>query len=501
MEDIRHGVEEDVKRVDKRTFLAAATCPSKGWRVFRSRKESLTPAAEWRLHVGNEIGRIAREVLGAGISLPRSSLQGALEATTDVLANPANNLVFEPTFATDQLVARADALRRADGGWDLLEVKSGKLPPDANPEDAKSDYIDDLAFTAMVARAQSLPVARCILVLIRGDYRHGMSQSQLLGELDVTEQVLRRAAEFKELAPRLAAMSRAEAGPDPSLILACKECSFYETHCLGVGVKDPLFSLPRLSVKRFEQLKGYGRISALPPDAELTDAQSRVADVIRSGRPQVEPEGLKHLDAIVWPAYYLDFESIAPAIPWFADSGPYEQMPFQYSIHVCDAPGREPTHHEYLAPLEGDWRGELASRLIEDLGDHGSILMYSSFERRMLNHLATALPHLALALKALERRLYDLEPVFKSGYCHPDFRGRTSIKETLPVLVPDLSYDTLGIHNGDDASGVFALMRVGEYAVRDGARHRENLLAYCKLDTLGMVRLHRALTDIRVGIP
>jgi hypothetical protein len=408
-------------------------------------------------------------------------------------------LVFEATFSTDKFVARADAARRNGGSWDLVEVKSGKHPADGDPEAVKSDYIDDLAFTTFVAEASGFRIARCILVLVRGDYQHGKPMSDLLGELDVTKQVLSRAREFASMAPNIATACRAETRPDAKLILACGDCQFYETHCLGVGVQDPLFALPRLSSKRFEQLKSYGCISALPADAELTDAQRRVADVIRAGRPLVEPEGLKHLDAVVWPIYYLDFESVAPAIPWFPDTVPYEQMPCQFSIHVCDAPGRESVHHEYLAPLEGDWREELASRLVERLGDRGSIVMYSSYERRMLKYLAATVPELASQLEALDRRLYDLEPVFKNGYCHPAFQGRTSIKATLPALVPDLDYQRLEVRNGDDASGLFALMRVGKYQPAECARYREDLLAYCKLDTLAMVQLHKALADIRAG--
>ena len=485
------------ERIDKQAFLAAVICPTQGWYVFRAPEDQPRPALEWRFYVGNEIGRIARAGLGEAVRLPRTPVEAARAATAEALGHAANVVALEATFASDDFIARADAVRRNSGGWDLIEVKSGKLPSNRDPEEVKSDYIDDLAFTASVADACGVNIARCVLVLVRGEYRYGEPLSELLGELDVTEQVLPRAREFSGLAPAIATALRSETRPDPALILACKDCPFYETDCLGVGVSDPLFALPRLSSKRFEQFKAYGRISALPTDAQLTDAQRRVADVIQSGRPLVEPEGLKHLDNVLWPASYLDFESVNPAIPWFPEAGPYEQIPFQFSIHRCEGPGQVVAHHEYLAPSEGDWREELALYLAEHLADRGSTLMYSNYERRMLNYLAGAVPALAPRLGALQERLFDLEPVFKNGYCHPGFRGRTSIKETLPTMVTDLSYKNLSVRRGDDAAGLFGLMRVGKYSATECAQHRDSLLEYCKLDTLAMVRLHQKLLEIR----
>lgn len=488
-------------RIDKEAFLPAAICLTQGWYARRAPKEELSPGVEWRFYVGLEIGRAARGLLGSGVSLPRSPADSALAATAKALGEPSTSLAYEATFATDDFVARADAVRKNGASWDLIEVKSGKLPDNGDPEEVKSDYIDDLAFTTFVAKAAGLEVARCVLVLIRGGYRYGHPMTELLGEIDVTKQVLSRAQVFDAMSAKVASAFQSGERPDPVLILACKDCPFYATPCIGVGVADPLFFLPRLSPKRFEKMKSYGRISALPGDVELTDSQRRVATVFRTGEPLVEPAGLKHLDAVVWPAYYLDFESVGPAIPWFPDVAPYEQMPFQFSLHACDTPGHEIAYHRYIAPMDGDWREQLASRLVECLGDHGSILMYSPYERRMLNYLAGAVPNLAADLTRLVERLYDLEPVFRNGYCHQGFKGRTSIKETLPTMVPDLSYKGLAVRGGDDAAGLFGLMRVGKYSEADCQRHADSLLEYCKMDTLAMVRLHQALAELRSSLP
>lgn len=478
-------------RIDKDHFLAALPCLRRGWYAARVEgAESIGPGLEWRFHVGREVGRLAREWLGPGQLLPRAPADVALEATKAAISAGSSRLLFEPTFETEALIARADAIRWGRDGWELIEVKSGKLP---EGEDAKvsQDYIDDLAFTVMVSRAAGLAIERCLLVLISGNYRLGRSPDQLFGELDVTELVLARAGVFEALAPDIVEAVTGTEPPEAELIFACRDCEFYSGDCVGVGVPDPLFYLPGLREKRFDSLRVYGRISSLPTIEDLPRAQQRVAQVIRTGIPLVEPEGLAHLDDVEWPAYYLDFESVSLAIPWFKDTAPYEQIPFQYSIHVCEGPGQGPHHHEYLAPTTGDWRRELAERLVSDLGQEGSILMYSPFERRMLNYLGRIFPDLAARFDEHVSRLFDMEPIFKHGYCHPGFKGRTSIKETLPTMIPDLTYKNLAIRGGTDAAGAFALARVGK---RADSEVRSDLLAYCGLDTMAMVRLHEAVS-------
>lgn len=502
------GLDVD-RRIAKRPFLAAVTCLSQGWYLHHAGREALPPALQWRFYVGAEVGRRARTELGAGRLLPGPPSAGtaqALEATSQALADPAARLLFEASFAHQSFIARADALRRNGDRWDVIEVKQGMAPADG--ERPKTDYIQDLAFTVFVAQAAGLPLGRCILMLIRKNYRLG-DAGGLLQEVDVTEFVVPMTAEFRSLAPAVASALAAGDGPEPSLRFACRDCAYFESACVGVGVPDPIFDLPRLSPKRFEELKQFARLSALPADTVLTSLQQRVLDVYRAcsnpgagagtGAPWVDRAGLAPLAAVEWPAYYLDFESVSPALPWFEGSAPYDQVPFQYSIHVCDAPGHAVAHHEYLAPCDRDWRRELAERLLECLGERGSVIAYSAHERRMLGYLAAMFADLAPRIAGVMQRLFDLEAIVRNGYCEAGFRGRTSIKYVLPAMVPELSYDGLAVSGGEDAAGVFALMRVGDYGFvpLNHARHREELLAYCRLDTLGMVRVHERLWRVR----
>jgi hypothetical protein len=187
---------------------------------------------------------------------------------------------------------------------------------------------------------------------------------------------------------------------------------------------------------------------------------------------------------------------VGPALPWFADAEPFEQIPFQYSLDRLDGPGKELIHFEYLAGNEGDWRRELCLRLLDDLGESGSIVVYSGYEKRVLNYLKRVIPGEQARLENAIERLFDLEPVVRNGYCHPEFHGKSGIKHVLPVMVPTHSYDSLGVQGGDDASAVFALMRLGRYDGTEISKHRANLLEYCGMDTMAMVKVHEALLKL-----
>ncbi len=482
-------------RVAKKPFLAGVTCRTQGWHLHHTPDEVPSPGLQWRFWVGAHVHDRARAWLGDGVMLRRTPLEAAMEDTQACIADASQELLFETTFVWNGLVARADAIRRHGIEWDLIEIKSGKFKPD---EKVNAEFVDDLAYTRMVAAGAGIKIARSLLVLINGEYRLN-GTAEPFHAADITELVNARAAEFAAIADDVYATVAAAEPPTPELIFACRKCDYFDTQCVGRGIPDPLFLIPRITEKKFEALKRYERISRLPADADLTDNQRRVVEVLQSGTPRVNQDGLSVLDQIEWPVSYLDFETISPPFPWFEDTEPYQMVPFQYSLHRQDTPGAAVTHKEYLAPTDGDWRLYLTELLLHDLGTAGSIVVYSSFEKQRLTELAALFPALADQLKAVIARLFDLEPVFKHGYQHPAFLGRTSIKKVLPVMVRDLSYKALPVNNGDDALGVFGLMRV---KVMDEAlvpARREQLLRYCELDTMAMVRLHEAAAQLRGG--
>jgi len=478
-----------MKNVSKQIFLNALSCPVLGWvsRCEKSFGAPLTPGERFRMEQGIEIGRRARSLYPGG-RLTSLNMVKALEETMKALEDESVSVIFEGAFLVDNFAARADVLKKIDGGWHLVEAKSA-----VNDRD---EFIDDMAYTTMVTSKCGLDISRVSLLLVSRDYRLGMPDENLFSEIDHTEEVWQRVEELEPIWREIEEMTREPEKPSPRLIYDCRQCDLFG-ECMGKDINNHIFNLPRLNQARFGELivLGIERIEDIPDGFSLTEYQARVADCVRRNETFVGERLRDELAAVAWPAYYLDFETVMTAIPLYPDIAPYTQIPTQYSIHVCSGVGEITGHHEYLAadPTR-DCQEELARKLINDLGEEGSIIAYSSFEKGIINGLARAFPDLADKLRALTDRIVDLEAVIRLNYYNQGFCGSTSIKRVLPVLVPEMSYDNLEIANGDSASAAFAYIALGKDP--SPATTRRNLLEYCKLDTLAMVKLHERLAEL-----
>ncbi|MCK4827211.1 DUF2779 domain-containing protein, partial [bacterium] len=264
------------------------------------------------------------------------------------------------------------------------------------------------------------------------------------------------------------------------------------------GIENHIFDLPRLGEKKFQKLVASAilRIEDVPEDFKLTPPQVKVRDAVKSGKTFVNKVGINDaLNSISFPTYNLDFETVQTAIPLYSDIPPYAQIPTQYSLHICSAPGQVKEHFEYLADSRKDCRRELAEKLLTDCGNKGSIIVYTSFEKTRIMGLAELFSDLASSLELLVTRLVDLNAIISKHLYRPEFHGSSSIKKVLPVLVPGLGYENMDVSNGLDASATFAYMAKGKYGNEETKEKRKQLLEYCKLDTLAMVKLHECLAE------
>jgi CRISPR/Cas system-associated exonuclease Cas4 (RecB family) len=483
-----------MRSVTKQVFLSAVACPTLGW-MWRSGEltrplEEMTLGDRFRIEQGQEIGRRARGLYPGGVLVAESDMAAASAATAAALDDPAAPALFEAAFLVDGYAARADVLRWTDGGWHLIEVKSSV--------NDREEFIDDMAYTAMVVERSGLDIRRVCLLLVSRDFRLGMPDEALFVEVDHTDEVRQRVEEFQPLWRDIEEVTRLEQRPEPSLTFDCRRCELFD-ECLRPGIDNHVFDLPRLSQARFDTLAELGivRIEDIPDGLPLTEKQEMVRDCVRRGEPFVDAGLRNDLAAIDWPACYLDFETVMTAIPLYPGVAPYEQIPTQYSIHRCSQVGNITGHSEYLADPSHDCRRELASSLLRDLGEGGSIIVYSTFEMAVVNSLARLFPDLAAGLLAARVRMVDLAAIIGRNYYHPRFRGSTSIKVTLPVLVPEMSYEGLPINDGGSAAAAFAYLALGRYSSpADVETVRRDLLEYCKQDTLGMVRLHQGLAEL-----
>jgi predicted RecB family nuclease len=196
------------------------------------------------------------------------------------------------------------------------------------------------------------------------------------------------------------------------------------------------------------------------------------------------------MKALKYPLYFMDFETVNPAIPRFKGMRPYQQIPFQWSVHILKEAGGEPEHHEFLATDANDPRREFITSLLPILGKSGSIVVYcQAFEERRLAELATWFPEFAERIKKIQSRLWDLLPVIRNNVYHPAFAGSYSLKYVLPALVPQLTYVGMQVADGQAAGITWESLGRGCLDQSERKITRKALLDYCALDTEAMVRL------------
>lgn len=362
--------------MNKADFLAAHKCLTMAW--YRHRDDQSVPdlATRFRMEQGREVAEAARELWREGTAVGGPTDEAV--SLTELLITSGATTIFEATFRSDPYVAKADVLTQNEDGWDVIEIKSSF----SNSKKVAHDYVDDLAYTVMVLRRAGIKVRKSQLLLLSRDYQYGDSVSNLFTTLDKTHDVDARAVEYDQVADDIAAAVDGDAPPQPVLKHACRRCDFFKTVCLGSGIQHTVFELLNLHKTKFERLysEGIVDIAETPSDLRLTTMQQRVKDTVESRQVFVAPELAPELEALQWPCYYLDFETVATVMPLYEGHGCHRQVLTQFSVHRRDGPHAKLDHYEFLADATKDQERELAERLIEILDTQGDIVVYSHFE-------------------------------------------------------------------------------------------------------------------------
>jgi hypothetical protein len=238
---------------------------------------------------------------------------------------------------------------------------------------------------------------------------------------------------------------------------------------------------------------GIESILEIPDDFPLSERQRTACTSVQTGQAWFSAELGKEFESLKYPLYFADFESVNPAIPRFSGMRPFDQLPFQWSVHVQRQPDAEPEHYEFLAKDRSDPRREFITSLCSALGESGSIVVYAAFESQRLSELAAWLPEFAGHIKTIHSRLWDLLPIVRNHVYHPAFAGSYSLKAVLPALVPELTYDGMAVANGQDAGLAWESLVRGGLDQSERESRRKALLDYCGQDTLALVRLLEAL--------
>lgn len=487
--------------LSKSRYMSGRQCVKRLWFEVNARDQlpALDAATEAIFEQGHEVGRLAQRLFPGGVEIDRERLdwKGTLAATSAALARRVP--VYEAAFAFEGAACRVDILVPVEAGaWDLVEVKSTTK--------AKDEHVEDVAFQTWVLRGAGVPLRRSLLCHLDPAYvRRGPLDTERLFALE--ELTARVAPMLGTLPPEVRRLREVMAlpshpgigiGPHCSTPYACPLISI----CWSAVPDDSVLNLYRGGRKCWNlHAGGTVALADIPADCALTEAQAIQVEAARTGRAQVDRPALRaFLERLVYPVHYFDLESYALAVPPFDGTRPYQQVPFQFSLHVVDAPGEAPRPFAFLAEGDGDPRRAFLDAARAAIGPSGSIVAYyDSFEQDRLVQLGEAFPELAPWVSGLLPRFVDLlEPFRGFAYYHPAQLGSASLKAVLPVLA-GRGYDHLEIQEGGAAAREF-LRAIGPATPADERqRIRGALLAYCGRDTEGMVEVVEALRALADG--
>ncbi|OGS00260.1 MAG: hypothetical protein A2V88_12240 [Elusimicrobia bacterium RBG_16_66_12] len=488
--------------LSKSQYVRGLQCPKSLW-LYRNRKDLIPPSPpglQRNFDQGHAIGRLARARFPGGVDITADYLhqQHALDSTAAAV-NSGARTIYEAAALFDKTLVRSDILNRnADGTWDLVEVKGAT--------DVNDVYLQDLAIQAYILEGAGFRLRRAILMHVNNQYvrRGPINPKSFFTLVNLTVKLKPFIKAVPAEVRRLHRVLSSSASPKIDIGPHCSspyECSFQE-HCWRRLPDYSIYDLVRIREGKIIQLKGRGvlKIAEVPEDFPLSRAQEIQVLCEKTKKAHIEKVAIGELlDTLVYPLHYLDFETLNPAIPPYDGLRPFQQMPFQASIHVQETEGAPIKHVEYLGDGRSDPRPGLVECLASSISGRGTVIAYNAgFEGQCLRSLAGAYPKRAKALLSAANRLWDLgDPFRKSFYVDPAFKGSWSIKAVLPVLVPSMTYKNLPVGNGEQAQLAFLALMSGNLPAAERKKTVRNLKIYCGQDTFAMVKILAKLQKIR----
>ncbi len=476
--------------ISKSKYLSGLQCHKLLWFYYNAKDQ--IPAVDAQTQAifdqGHLVGELAKKLYPNGIEIAGAARDFGkiIELSKKSLSH--RQPLFEAAFKSGDAYARADILNPVGkNDWEIVEVKSSTEVKEVN--------LHDLALQRYAYEGAGLSITRCFILHINNEYlRKGeIEPEKLFTKAEVTNEV---GDLLRSVPANLRIMQdviRQKKFPEIEIGPHCNDpygCPLQELCWKFLPENNPLTLYYFNKTKAFELIHdGHLDIQKLPASVGLGDKQKIQVDALRTQKPHINKEGIQEfLEGLEYPLYYLDFETFGTAIPLYDDVRPYEQIPFQFSLHIVDSEGKKPRHESYLADGKHDPRPEVLHKLRALLGKKGSIVAYNApFEKDKLKKASDMFTEYTSWYQSLEQRFVDLLAPFRSfHYYHPDQHGSASIKAVLPALTGK-SYEGLGIAEGGTASLEYLRVTFGDVDEKERQKIRHQLDEYCALDTEGMI--------------
>lgn len=498
-----------MRYITKTIYLEFLTCAKNAW--LKQHKPEL--ASKFELSAfekslvanGNLVELWARKLFPSGVLIEEFGEEAATK-TQQYIENK-QPVIFQSTFIVGNFLVRNDVLEydKDNNCWNLYEIKGTNTTRENNKE---RDHIDDVSFQYVVLCDFGIKIGQINIIHLNKEYIRGdeINIHELFVVDDVTDKVLEREESTREKMSKASDMLFQE---DERAVDCLCIYSGRSNHCSTFHYSHPevpeysIHDLSRigLSKKKLAELVDSGilDINDIPNDFKLSDIQRNQTDVHKSQVPIIDNFAIKkELESLSYPLYFLDYETYPSAIPLFKGFKPYQQITFQFSLHVLNSCDGDIEHHEYIHMENYDPTVNVISALKESVSLEGNVIVWNkTFERDRNSEMAERSLENKDFLVGLNNRIYDLEDIFqKQMHVHPGFKGRTSIKKVLPILVSELSYQELEIKEGGAAMEAWFEKILNVNSEEEKNETAQNLLKYCYMDTYAMYAIWKELIKI-----
>ena len=471
----------------------------------------IDPTVEGRFEKGTEVGNLAKGILGDYVDVTTRKEDGSLDLATmlqktqEYMAPGVEN-ICEAAFSKDGNYCAVDILHRTNDGYAIYEVKSTSYPEFDGKPAKLSKFLPDIAYQKWVLEQCGVNVTGTFLVCLNSDYVRGeeLDLQRLFVIQDVGDMIAEECSHVAMRQVDAKKILQQEKEPEMDIWEGCKspyECGFFK-YCSRHLPSPSVFDLYRMQFSKKLEYYRKGMITYEDvKDEKLTPVRRIQVDSGLTNQPHIEPDKIKSfLDKLTYPLYFLDFESIQDVIPQYEGTKVYQQVCFQYSLHIIEKEGGELLHKEHLGISGTDTRRPLAEQLCKDIPMGVCTLAYNkAFECTRIKEMAEWIPDFSEHLLDIRDHIVDLLEPFQQGcYYLPSMGGSFSIKRVLPSLFPDdpaLDYHNLegGVQNGNDAMNIFP--KIQFMSTEDQQKTRKALLEYCGLDTFAMVKVWEKLKE------
>ena len=490
--------------LSKSRYCKCVQCKKIIWLKKYKPEYAVQTAKDSVLENGTRVGELAKGLFGQYKNVEFNENLNIMITKTQELLNNKPNIITEASFNYDNNFCSVDILKNDIDGVEIYEVKSSTAVHDI--------YLDDASYQYYVLSNLGLKVKKVCIVYINNQYIRGkeLEIDKLFNIEDITEIAIEKQNEIKnniEVLNKYMEEHDENNEPKTDIGIKCAEpydCEFWK-YCTRHLPKPNVFDIGGGMRKNKKFEKYYeGKISF--EDLQYENLNPKYLEQIdfelNNRETKIDVEAIRDLmHSLKYPLYFIDYETYQLAIPEIEGTKPYQQLPFQYSLHIIKEKGAPIKHKEFLAEVgDKDFIRHFAESMINDMPENGSVIIYNkSFEHARNNEIARMYPDLKDEMDRINSNMVDfLEPFKQRKYYCKEMHGSASIKAVLPALYPndpELDYHNLPVvHNGGEASAAFLSLKDKSKEEQEEIRH--GLLLYCELDTYAMVKIWEKFKEV-----